>query len=171
MPVTVDQELQLGKQRWGQSASIHWSSPQPSSRVYSFLPLKSTTTLSSVNKLSHTHSILSLQQPHGDSPTPISWMRKSNLQINLLMFPQLLTQSQHSNPDPQAPNQCSLHSPIAVYFDNFSSLCLHIISAHPGEEWSSNLLVFWEQPQITGQGRGCGSSTPYAAPKTLLPPT
>lgn len=68
--------------------------------------------------------------------------------------------------DPQA-----LHSPIAVYLDNFSSLFLHIISAHPGDEWSSNLLVFWEQPQITGQGRGCGSPTPYAAPKTLLPPT
>lgn len=78
---------------------------------------------------------------------------KSNLQINFLIFPQLLTKSQRSNPDPQASNQCSLHSPIAVYFDDFSSLFLHIISAHPGRELASNLLFCWEHTQTISQRR------------------
>ena len=122
--------------------------------------------LSSVNKLSQIHLILSIQQTRGDISTPISRMIKSNLQINFLIFPQLLTQSQRSNPDPQASNQRSLHSPIAVYFDNFSSLFLHIISAHPGRELASNLLFFWEQPQTTSQ-RACSSSPPVLTHASL----
>lgn len=123
--------------------------------------------LSSVNKLSQTHPILSIQQPHGDMPTPISRMRKSNLQINFLIFPQLLTKSQRSNPDPQASNQCSLHSPIAVYFDDFSSLFLHIISARPGRELASNLLFCWEQPQTISQRRACSSPPPVLTHASL----
>lgn len=50
----------------------------------------------------HIHT-LSFQQPSGDIPNPISWMRTSNPQINVFDFPQLLTQSQHSSPNPEAP--------------------------------------------------------------------
>lgn len=99
-------------------------------------------------------------------------MRKSNIQINVLFFLQLLTQIQCSNPGPQAPNQRSLHSPRAVYFDNFSTLFLHIVSAQCFLTcWfsgSSHRLLAKGGPAVP-----CPPPRPdqsIAAPGSLLPP-
>lgn len=121
--------------------------------------------LSSVNKLSQTHPILSIQQPHGDMPTPISWMRKSNLQINFLIFPA-------TNKKQALKPRSSGFKPMLFAFSHSCLLCdfqffifLHIISAHPERNLASNLLFCWEPHTDYQPEEGLQFPTPCADPR------